>query len=340
MKKYIFLLLAAAAFAACDHDEIYEPIEFQATLSPTNTYLAGKPVQFLFSGNADYILFYSGETGREYCYRDRYYVAPEDIESCELSLQLSVRMGSLPSMTAYVTNTFDGLDGADEAADLATINSMLTEEKDLQGWKKLDVIETAEGSNWNEQLITDVTDLADNFCVALHWDGQTTESSQRQYWVGMYVTVKFKGYEQQIISSKGLGLIPFSVADAMEGQRYTLSDKNNVPGTLWFTNNNPGKNSQEFILVGSQKYDPENEKTLPYAIDTWIVSTPMALNKVNPDQGESIKSLNEPLNSYSYVFEKAGTYKVTFVATSGNYIDCSRDVKEFTITIIDPLKEE
>jgi len=340
MKKYISLLLAAAALTACDHDEIYEPIDFQATLAPTNTYLVGEPVQFLFSGNADYILFYSGETGREYRYRNRYQVDAEDIESCELSLQLSARMGSLPSMTAYVTNTFAGLNGADEAADLAAINALLTEEKDLQGWKKLEVNDTAPVGSWSDPVKADVTDLADNFCVALHWDGQTIESSQRGYWVSMYATVKFKGYDSQIISSKKLGLIPFSVADAMEGNRYTLSDKNNVPGTLYFTNNAPGLRSQEFILPGSNKYDPDNEKTLPYAIDSWIVSTPMALNLIDPDQGESIKSLNESMNAYSYTFEKAGTYTVTFVATSGNYIDQSRDVKEFTVTIIDPLKAE
>ena len=57
MKKYFILLLAALAVTACDHDEIYEEIDFQVQLSPANTYRAGEPVQFLFGGNADYIVF-------------------------------------------------------------------------------------------------------------------------------------------------------------------------------------------------------------------------------------------------------------------------------------------
>lgn len=48
MKKYFILLLAALAVTACDHDEIYEEIDFQVQLSPANTYRAGEPVQFLF----------------------------------------------------------------------------------------------------------------------------------------------------------------------------------------------------------------------------------------------------------------------------------------------------
>lgn len=71
MKKYFTLLLAALAVTACDHDEIYEEIDFQVQLAPTNTYRVGEPVQFLFGGNADYLVFYSGETGHEYRFRNQ-----------------------------------------------------------------------------------------------------------------------------------------------------------------------------------------------------------------------------------------------------------------------------
>ena len=147
MKKYFILLLAALAVTACDHDEIYEEIDFQVQLSPANTYRAGEPVQFLFGGNADYIVFYSGETGHEYRFRNRTQVAPEDIESCELVVQLNGRSGT-PCMSAYVTDAFDGLTATDEAADLAAISGMLTEEKDLNGWTKLDLNDPEKNTEW------------------------------------------------------------------------------------------------------------------------------------------------------------------------------------------------
>lgn len=337
MKKYLSLLLAALAATACDHDEIYEKIDFQATLSPSNTYLAGEPVEFLLGGNADYLVFYSGETGHEYRFRNRTQVAPEDIENCELVLQLNGRNGT-PCMTAYVTDGFAGLNGADEEADLAAINGMLTEEKDLAGWTKLDLNDPEKNTEWATTQL-DVTDLSNNFCVALHWNPKSIETSQRAYWVNVGVNVQFKGYEPRRLDSRTLDLSAFSMNDEKAGARYILTTENGVNGSMRYTGNS-GLNTSEFVLTGSNKYDPSNEKTLPYAIDTWIISTPMALNLTKPDEGVSIKTLSETLNSYSYTFEKAGTYTVTFVATSGNYIDQSRDVKEFTVTIIDPLQAE
>lgn len=337
MKKILAFLLVALAVTACDHDEIYEKIDFQVTLSPANTYLAGEPVQFLFGGNADYIVFYSGETGHEYRFRNRTQVAPEDIESCKLVMQLNGRSGT-PCMTAYVTDTFSGLTGSDETADLATMNGMLTEEKDLAGWKKLDLNDPEKNTEWATTEL-DVTDLSNNFCLALHWNPKSIETSQRAYWVNVGVEVQFKGYEARRIDSRTLDMMAFSMNDEKAGERYLITTENSVNGTMRYTGNS-GLNTSEFVLTGSNKYDPTNEKTLPYAIDAWIVSTPMALNLISPDEGESIKSLNESLSSYSYTFEKAGTYTVVFAATSGNYIDQSSTVKEVTVTIIDPLTGE
>lgn len=337
MKKYLSLLLVALAATACDHDEIYEKIDFQVTLSPTNTYMVGEPVQFLLGGNADYLLFYSGETGYEYRFRNRTQVAPEDIENCELVLQLNGRSGT-PCMSAYVTDTFAGLDGANEAADLATLNGLLTEEKDLAGWQKIELNDPVKNTEWATTQV-DVTDLSSNFCLALHWNPQSIETSQRAYWASISLNVQFKGYEARTLNSRAIGMYPFSMNDETAGARYILTTESSVNGTMRYTGNS-GMNTAEFVLTGSNKYDPTNEKTLPYAIDTWIISSPMALNSTSPDECLSIKTLSESLNSYSYTFEKAGTYTVTFVATSGNYIDQSSMVKEFTITIIDPLQAE
>ena len=71
--------------------------------------------------------------------------------------------------------------------------------------------------------------------------------------------------------------------DERAGSRYILTTESNVNGTMRYTGNT-GRNVSEFVLTGSNKYDPSNDKTLPYAIDAWIVSTPMALNQVTPDE--------------------------------------------------------
>ena len=339
MKRYLFILMAAFAATACEHDSIYQEIDFGVTLASSNTYRVGEPVRFEFSGNADYLLFFSGETGHEYCYRDRYSVDANDIEKCIYTLQLNGRSGK-PCMTAYVTNNFAGLNGADEAADLALITSMINEEGDLEGWTKIEELNDPEKNTEWTTTHFDVTHLADNFAVALHWNPTTTEVTQRNYWVSSNVEVQFKGYDPQTINSQRLNYVPFAMNEEKAGERYILTKENSVNYTMRYTGNS-GLLTTEFVLTGCQAYDPNNptnDKALPYAIDCWVISTPMALNLIEPDTGVSIKTLNQSLEFYDYTFEKPGTYTVSFVATSGNYIDQSRDVKEFTITIVDPLE--
>ena len=64
-------LALATAAASCEHEEIYEPLEFSVQLAPTNTYRTGDPVVFNFSGNADFITVWTGDTGHEYKHRNR-----------------------------------------------------------------------------------------------------------------------------------------------------------------------------------------------------------------------------------------------------------------------------
>lgn len=336
MKKYLIALLAAAALTACEHDSIYNDIDFQVLLDPTNTYVAGEPVQFNFEGNADYLLFFSGETGHEYRFKDRTSVNAEDIENCLFTLQLNGRSG-VACMTAYATNTFQGLNGNDEAADKALLESMIDENGDLKGWEKIDLNDPEKNSTW-ETTTLDVTHLADNFCVALHWNPATIESTQRNYWVSANVEVAFRGYDPQTLYSPGLNFVPFSMNDEKEGERYILVTTTGINGSMRYTGKT-GLNAEEFVLTGSPKYDPANEKTLPYAIDCWVISTPQALNQIAPDEGNSIKTLSGKLDSYTYTFEEPGTYTVTFVATTGNYMGQSRQIKEFNITIVEPIEQ-
>ena len=82
-------LALATAAASCEHEEIYEPLEFSVQLAPTNTYRTGDPVVFNFSGNADFITVWTGDTGHEYKHRNRTKVDIADYDSCELEIQHS-----------------------------------------------------------------------------------------------------------------------------------------------------------------------------------------------------------------------------------------------------------
>ena len=110
-------LALATAAASCEHEEIYEPLEFSVQLAPTNTYRTGDPVVFNFSGNADFITVWTGDTGHEYKHRNRTKVDIADIESCELEIEISQQYGTLNNLVLIAGNKFEGLNGSEAAPD-------------------------------------------------------------------------------------------------------------------------------------------------------------------------------------------------------------------------------
>lgn len=66
MKKIGYILVLVSLFVSCD--EVLEEVSFKATLDEENVYEAGREIRFNFSGNPDYITFYSGESGCKYEY--------------------------------------------------------------------------------------------------------------------------------------------------------------------------------------------------------------------------------------------------------------------------------
>src|SRR5688500_12553364 len=75
VKNILFILLLVEA-AACSKSIKLKDLDFEVTAVnsaqvPTTIFNRGDTVNFIFSGNPDYITFFSGEKGRRYEFRDR-----------------------------------------------------------------------------------------------------------------------------------------------------------------------------------------------------------------------------------------------------------------------------
>ena len=125
MKKYIasLSLLAALVSASCENPD-YVPAEYNVRLNEANSYRVGEPVRFDISGNVDNLLFYSGETGHEYKYYNRYLVAPSDIRAAKFAMDIQCLYGYEGALDIYLSGTFDGLSGDNAEADRARIREM------------------------------------------------------------------------------------------------------------------------------------------------------------------------------------------------------------------------
>jgi hypothetical protein len=70
MKKILYMMFAALSllfFSHCEKVETADP-DFDV-VAERATYRAGEEISFNFTGNADFLVFYSGETGNDYRHR-------------------------------------------------------------------------------------------------------------------------------------------------------------------------------------------------------------------------------------------------------------------------------
>lgn len=319
MKGRHILFMAAAFFCSCQHDIVRET-DFNITLDPSNTYIAGEPVRFNIEGEVDNIIFYSGETGSQYKYKDRYSVPAEDVKTVGLSLDFQARYGNAGALEVWVSDSFEGLDGTDGAPDRTRMQNLY--DQGMPGWVKLDYQEGA-STKWTSQTF-DLSSYIENFCIAFHWNPKAFNATQRTYWINGNLSLDLEGAAPTVMGLSELGFKTVMMNEEIADPYH----KNSGNGSIIL--NNPNTAALIFQGVGAN--------ALGYALDGWAVSTPRALDKVANDKATVIKNLQNYMHTYEYIWDEPGTYTVTFVGTNSNYMASSGETKEIVVTILENLK--
>lgn len=323
---YTALLLAASAFfPGCTQNDILYDADYNVTLDPSNTYYAGEPVIFNFTGNIDNILFYSGEAGSEYQYRDRYTVPVDNIEAAYLTLDILPQYGSVNGgLDVYYSDTFNGLEGDDADADKTTLSSM-SEDMSAAGWTQIAVwdADNPEKASTPVSKTVDVSDVKENFTLAFHWRPTSLQQTnvQRTYNVNGTLSVVTKDY-----GTIETDLSEFVFTTVMMNEEFSDPYINsNGNGTIRFDDS-----------TYDIKFQGVAADVLSYDLDGWCVSVAMDFNSIPNDKGTVIKNMQNYLTSYSYTFEEPGTYTVTFIGRNYNYVGLSEQVRQLTVTILPP----
>lgn len=313
--------LLPVLFSGCTQKDIYSEVDYNVTLDPSNTYVAGEPVTFNFTGDVENIIFYSGEIGSEYQYRDRYTVSTDEIESATLNLRIEPRYGE-GTLDVWYSTSFTGLNGSDGDADRATLQAMEDSEDadgNLDGWQKITVwdADNPEQSLTERSVSIDVSESLDNFSLAFLWDHERADVTQRHYYVNGDVSIVVPSY-----GTITTDLSSFVWTPVMMNTELDAYHKNSGNGSI--------------VLDGDQDihFNGCGAGDLEYTLKGWCVSTPQSLNSVTNDQGTVIKNMQNYMSSYSYTYDEPGTYQAVFVGRNANYLGSSEEVKQFQVTIL------
>ena len=294
MRNIILATILMMAVSACTKKDV-GPVSFNVTTDSV-TYHLGDTVKFELSGNPDYIVFYSGENGHRYQYRNRT-SAPGGTPILNFSSyeQYGTHTNTLHLL---VSNNFDGNYDA-SAVDSAT-------------W--IDITNRATLSTGQNNTPSGNISLSD-------FVSQDTP---------VYVAFKFADQYDGVVAQRTWTITGLSLVNYLPDS--TSSTLLNLNSSIWLgvplinTSANWVVSTASLKITGGNASAPSNE--------AFAISQPVNLTTVSPDMGVPIKTYSDnPLSIYRYIFTKRGTYTVTFDARNANIYSGTEAVKTVTVTI-------
>lgn len=297
MKRLFIMLGIACLLTACEQLQTEEP-QLHVTV-PKTVYKVGDTVRFTLSGNPDHMTFYSGEPGMDYTFKDR--VTADGIPQLQFNSYLQTG-GETNTLKLLVSRNFNGI------LDEAGITSASWTDITLRAKLSTGADNTGSG-------VIDLSDFKD--------DGGP-----------VHFAFQYTGYHHATLRQPKWTIKTFNVNHALaDGRTILLSAIDQIgwaavsiknPTVVWLTPAN-GQININGTIAGSVNEDN----------DDWVISRPFNLKSTQPDKGVVIKAIaDNTLNSYSYIYTRAGSYNVTFLGTNITTKDQKNQVVQLNITVI------
>lgn len=306
---YVLSILVGGLLASCDADKV-DGVDFDVTVrNNVEEIYAGDEVTFDFTGDPNYVIFYSGEAGNQYAYSNRLRV--DEIESMKLSCTIlqqytQVFFRDRETLQVYVSTDFSGeytpagiagatwmkISGAGEAGKLkvpichGTGSETVSSEVDLSAYKEQE------------------------FYLAF------------QYYVPLCLDV--------LNAMPRIDVVPLSLDRQVAGEKISNFDPALELG-FRFTATKGDLNAKYGLVDNSRLLFQPGVTGIE--LETWAISKKIDPFITVPDQGTPIKSLDMMFPSYKHRYENPGEYTVTFVARNANAWNTESVVKEIKIIV-------
>jgi hypothetical protein len=330
MKRNIFnIILAISAillYAGCEEISVVNPdfsvkIDADQVIEQIGDTLVCKKtdnLKFLFEGNPDMLVFFSGHQGNDYRFKDRTEIDGTPSFSFRTTLTFGLQFTGLK---VYVSSTFPGIT-RDETIDRVNVANM-EYWQEITDQCNLPTTKNAPDNVKNTPKI-DLSDFKGKpFYLAFrvfHPNGN--ESTWRIENFSIINT--YEGTDIEVGTFKNIGFTAFDMLASSDPylNNGNTTDKTNRRWNLTNTASN-------YIIGGGS-----NGSTIDN--DDWAISTRIDLTKTFPDLGEAIKGFdNAPLEEYEYAYNVPGVYNITFLGVNSLYNERKESIKELIVKIID-----
>jgi hypothetical protein len=292
---HILFFCSLCLLFSCRKLEVAAP-GFDVSL-PATTFKVGDTVRFAFSGQADNIIFYSGEPGFSYQYKDRTFA--DGIPQLQFTSYLQNR-GEANTLQLLVSTDFNG------AYDTAGIQRAT--------WT--DITSQAVLSTGADRTPSGIIDL----------------SAFAKQQKPVYIALRYQGYYSDSLKQPTWSIRSFDIKHVLPDKVSTIVATNQV-GWAAFDLKNPTvawevPTSGQVVINGTIANSTKEDN------DDWLISRAFDLRTVIRDAGVSIRDLGSAtIDSYYYIYKKPGTYTLTFVAFNHSIDEHREVIKEFTIEV-------
>lgn len=296
MKRYNIFLFSLLLFS-CTKMKVDTP-EFSVTAEST-TIQAGDTVQFKIAGNAENIVFYSGEPGSTYAHRNR--------TTGEGKAELN--------FTSHQTNT-------GEANTLVLLAST-----DFKG--------VADSAGIVNATWTDITSRATLSTGADKTPSGTIDLTDFQALrKPVYFAFRYQGYNHATLKQPTWAIRTFNVLNVLPDGKVATNATIDKVGWAAYSFKNPTVQWAIAATGGVVTINGTGSGSTKEDNEDWVISRGFDLDEVTPDPGLSLRSLSTvAITGHPHAYQNPGTYKATFVAFNNSVDDQKTVVREVTITV-------
>jgi hypothetical protein len=308
MKKfnnYLLLLLVILSTISCQKNEVDAPSKFEVSINSLSI-KAGDTAKFTISGDAESILFYSGEQGNNYSLRD---ILNTEDGKPEMSFNSAVNLGETTignqNLSIMLSTDFNGK------------------------YNKEDILK----ATW-----TDITAkfILPTIAATSTLSGSVDLSEYKVNGKSMYVAFKYVSINPALFRQRLWSITNFNFQTKFNNQTFVNASSLYLAGfgsfdfaELTTTPWNSITSSTNITLTHAATLAGKEEE------NDWAISRGFDITEVNRNSGTTIKGpVDLNINIYSYKYLMPGDYKVVFVGKNTNINGSKEIVKEFNLTVI------